>query len=69
VASLLRQTEHTVDRDIVVEQAAHHATHLREHPVNEFGAVARTDEQSFNAGPEEATLDLEVKTPPVLWHR
>jgi hypothetical protein len=62
------KTEHTVDRDIVVpcvEQAAHDVD-LLEHSVDEFGAVVRTDEQSFNARPEEATFDLEVRTPPVL---
>jgi len=37
-----------VDRDIVAEQAAYDVD-LLEYSVEESGAVARTDEQSFNA--------------------
>ena len=55
----LDKTEHTVDRDIAVEQAAHDVD-LLEHSIDDFGAVARTDEQSLNARPEETTFDLEV---------
>src|ERR1019366_6703196 len=43
-----------------------HELDLLEHSVDEFGAVARTDKQSLKTRPEEATFDLEVRTPPVL---
>ena len=56
------KAEHTVDRDVAVEMLSHHGD-LLEHSVDEFGAVARTDEQSFDARSEEAAVDLEVGRP------
>lgn len=54
-----------MDRDVDVEQSTQHVD-LFEHSVDEFGAVAGTDERAFRAGPADAAFDLEVRTAAVL---
>ena len=57
------EAEHSVDRDIAVQQAADDVE-LLEDSVDGPGAVARTDEHSFNARSEDSTLALELAGAP-----
>jgi hypothetical protein len=59
------ETKHAVDRDVVVEQCAHDFD-LLEHALDEFGAVAISDEQAFYPRPHESAFDLEVGAASVL---
>jgi hypothetical protein len=52
-----------VDRDVVGLQDPANDLDLLEHPIDELRAVAGADEQSFDAGTEEPTLDLEAWPP------
>jgi hypothetical protein len=61
VAHLRELLEHTVDGDVVAEQATHDVD-LLEYSVDEFGAVAGSDEQSFDPWPDESAFELEVRT-------
>ena len=61
----VHEAEHALDGNVVVGKAAHDVD-LPEYSVDELGAVAGSYEQALDPWPNEAALDLELRTALVL---